>query len=99
MDNECDRNPIVNHVQTGRIGKGGLSSDPRTAVDILIPDMGVDGLGEGVDFMGEVVVFAVHLDSQVVYAPVHIAEAGSYIRIHFVEAHIHIVKTCNHVGI
>ena len=36
-------------------------SDPRTPVDILIRDMGGDGVGQGVDFTGEVVVFLVHL--------------------------------------
>ena len=76
----------------GRMGTGGLCSDPRTSVDILIRDMGGDGVGQGVDFMGEVVVFPLHLISEVVKTVVHIVEPRIDIGVHVVHA---FVKTLN----
>ena len=49
--------------------------NPRGLVDGLVGDVGVE-------FLGEVIVFAVHLRAQVV-------DARIYVRIHIAEAHIH----------
>ena len=62
----------------GESGWAGCPQTARTPVDILIRDMGGDGVGQRIDFTGEVVVFPVHLRTQVVNAVIDI-------RIHFAE--------------
>ena len=64
-----------------------LFSDSRGLVDGLVGNVGVE-------FLGEVIVFALHLCAEVVNAVVdiriHFAEPGIYIGVHLFEARIHV---------
>ena len=65
----------------GKRGRRGL--DSRGLMDFLIRDVGGDSVGQAVDFSGEVIVFAVHLGSEVV-------DPCIYVRIHFAEPRVDI---------
>ena len=43
-------------------------------MDILIRDMGGDGVGQGIDFTGEVVVFSDHLCTEIANAGINLGK-------------------------
>ena len=63
----------------GVFSLGGLSSNSRALVNFLIGDVSGDCVGQGIDFPGEVVVFPVHLCSEVIDPGVHIAKASVHL--------------------
>ncbi|MDE0299844.1 MAG: hypothetical protein OXN17_14515 [Candidatus Poribacteria bacterium] len=85
--------PAECHV--GGAAKGGISLYARGLVD------GVVG-GVGVEFLGKVIVFALHLISEVVDAVVdiriHLTEPGIYIGVKIVDAFVKIADLTVHIG-